>query len=180
MFGKTTLLTGLIALMGTQINAASISLGPQLGYYQARDADNGSVMVGMACRLKLTPVLGAEASINYRQEKYGHDVVTVRSWPVMVTGLIYPFPIVYGGIGAGWYNVTFDYNQSKVPLLTDETTQKFGYHFGAGVELPMGPDNKLTGDIRYVFLNYNFKEIPGGPELKSDFFVVSVGFLFGL
>jgi opacity protein-like surface antigen len=180
MWKKTILLTGLITLMVAQGNAQSISLGPQLGFYKARDADNGSLMGGMTCRLKLTPVLGAEASINYRQEKYANDAVTVRSWPVMVTGLIYPLPVVYGAIGAGWYNSTFDYNQNKAPLLTDETTQKFGWHFGAGVELPVGPKTKLTGDIRYVFLDYDFKQIPGSGDLKSDFLIITVGFLFSL
>jgi len=177
---KSIVLIGLIALMVAQVNAAGISIGPQLGFYKAQDADEGSIMGGVACRLKFTPVLGAEASINYREEKYGNDAVTVRSWPVMVTGLIYPLPVVYGAIGAGWYNTTFDYDQSKFPLLTDETTQEFGWHFGGGVELPMGSNFKLTGDIRYVFLDYKFEEIPGTGNLKSDFFVICIGFLFGL
>jgi opacity protein-like surface antigen len=162
------------------VNAASISIGPQVGYYKSQDADQGSVMGGAACRLNFTSVLGAEASINYRQEKYAHGLVTVKSWPVMVTGLIFPLPVVYGAIGAGWYNTTFDYDQNKLPLLTDETTQQFGWHFGGGVELPVGPSLKLTGDIRYVFLDYKFKEIPGTGSMRSDFFVITVGLLFGV
>ena len=178
---KTFLLMGLlVALLVGQVNASSINLGPQLGFYKARDADNGSFIGGVTCRLKFAPVLGAEASINYRQETYGNDAVTVRSWPVMLTGLIYPLPVVYGAIGAGWYNTTFDYNQEKVPLLTDETTQKFGWHFGGGVELPAGSSIKLIGDIRYVFLDYGFKEIPGSGDPESDFFVITAGVLFGL
>jgi opacity protein-like surface antigen len=177
---KMLLLTGLVALLVAPVNGASISIGPQLGFYKARDADNGSFIGGATCRLKFTPVLGAEASINYRQETYGNDAVTVRSWPVMVTGLLYPLPVVYGAIGAGWYNTTFDYNQSKIPLLADETMQKFGWHFGGGVELPASSSIKLIGDIRYVFLDYDFKEIPGSSDPKSDFFVITVGILFGL
>jgi opacity protein-like surface antigen len=180
MWKKTLLLMGLITLMAAQVNAQSISLGPQVGYYKARDADKGSYMGGVAWRLKLMPVLGVEASINYRQEKYANDALTVRSWPVMVTGLIYPLPIVYAAIGAGWYSLTFDYDQSKYPFLKDETTQKVGWHFGGGVELPVGSNFKLTGDIRYVFLNYDFKQIPGSGDLKSNFTVITVGFLFGL
>jgi opacity protein-like surface antigen len=99
---------------------------------------------------------------------------------VMVTGLIYPLPIVYGAIGAGWYSVTYDYDQSILPLLVDETTQKVGWHFGGGVELPVGSSFILTGDIRYVFLNYNFKQIPGSTDMKSNFTVITVGILFGL
>jgi hypothetical protein len=59
---KTVLLMGLTALLAIQVNAqSSISLGPQLGYYKAQDADNGSIMGGVACRLKFTSILGAEA-----------------------------------------------------------------------------------------------------------------------
>ena len=177
---KTWLITGLIALMAALVNAQGVNLGPQAGYYKAQDADQGSWMGGMTCRLKLTPVLGAEASINYRQETYAEKLLTVRSWPVMVTGLIYPLPIVYGAIGTGWYNVTYDFDQSRLPLFTDETTQKFGWHFGGGVELPAGSNIKITGDIRYVFLNYDFKELPGSSGLKSNFAVITVGLLFGL
>jgi opacity protein-like surface antigen len=186
MWKKTLLIMGLITLVGAQVNAQSevntpsISLGPQVGYYKARDADQGNFMGGVALRLKLTPVLGAEASVNYRQETYADEALTVRSWPVMVTGLIYPLPMVYGAIGAGWYNTTFDYDQDKLPLFKDETKQEFGWHFGGGVELPVGSNFKLTADVRYVFLNYDFKEIPGSGDLNSNFTVVTVGFLFSL
>jgi len=179
MWTKILLIGGLVALMVAQVEAQSISLGPQIGYYKAKDAD-GSIMGGFAWRMKFMPSLGVEASINYRQEKYADDILTVRSWPVMVTGLFYPIPIVYGAIGAGWYNTTFDYDQDRVSFLKDETTQEFGWHFGGGVELPVGSSYTLTGDIRYVFLDYNFKEIPGSDNLSSNFFVITAGFLFNL
>lgn len=178
MLKKTLLLTALITLMSVHVNAQSLNLGPQLGYYKTQDADKGSYMGGAALRLKLMG-LGVEASINYRQEKYANDAMTVRSWPVMVTGLFYPLPIVYGAVGAGWYNTTLHYDPKIYPLLKDATTRKVGWHFGGGVELPMGPV-KLTGDVRYVFLNYDFKGIPGGMKMKSNFYVITVGFLFKL
>jgi len=179
MWKKTLLLMGLITVLVVPVNGQSVSLGPQVGYYKAQDTD-GNFMGGVAWRFKFTPMLGLEASINYRQEKYMDDALTVRSWPVMVTGLIYPLPIVYGAIGAGWYNTTFDYDQDKFALLKDETTQEFGWHFGGGVELPVGSNFKLTGDIRYVFLDYDFEEIPGSSELESNFYVITAGLLFGL
>ena len=179
MCKKSLLLLGLVLLMAGRMNAQSVSLGPQVGYYKAQDSD-GNFMGGVAWRFKFMPILGLEASINYRQEKYANDALTVRSWPVMVTGLIYPLPFVYGAIGAGWYNTTFDYDQDLLPSLEDETTQEFGWHFGGGVELPLGSRFKLTGDIRYVFLNYDFKEIPGSADLKSNFYVITAGLLFVL
>ena len=180
MLKKTFLVMALTFLMVPYVNAQSISLGPQLGYYKAQDADQGSYMGGAALRLKLMSVLGVEASINYRSEQYANGAVTVRSWPVMVTGMIYPLPVLYGAMGFGWYNLTYHYDQSKLPLLTDETTQKVGWHFGGGLELPISSSFTLTGDIRYVFLNYNIKAIPGSGDLKSNFTVITVGFLLDL
>jgi hypothetical protein len=180
MWKKALLTMGLITLMIAQVNAQSISLGPQIGYYKAQEADKGSLMGGVAWRLKVMPIFGVEASINYRQEKYADGLLTVRNWPVMVTGLVYPVPIVYGAVGFGWYSVTFDYDQSKLPLFKDETTQKVGWHFGGGVELPVGTRFKLTGDVRYVFLSYNFKEIPGTGSMKSNFYIGTIGLLYNL
>ena len=162
--------------------AQGLGIGPQLGYQKANDAEEGKLMGGAAVRLKLTPMLGAEASINYRQEKYADDAVTVKSWPVLVTGLIYPLPILYGAAGFGWYNTTFDYDVDVpgVDVPDSETTQEVGWHFGGGVELPIGSKLTMTGDIRYVFLNYDFEEVPGSEEIDSDFFMITVGLLFGL
>lgn len=182
MWKKVLWSTGFIMLMVTQVNAQSISLGPQLGYQKARDADQGNFMGGAALRFKLIPAIGIEAAINYRQEKFANDALTVRSWPLMATGLIYPVPIVYGAMGFGWYNTTFDYDQSKFPLqvVDDETKREVGWHFGGGLELPVGSKSKFTADIRYVFLDYKFAQIPGSGDVNSNFYVVTAGFLFGL
>lgn len=170
----------LIALMASQANAQGIGIGPQIGYQKAQDADSGKLMGGLAMRLRLMPVLGVEGSINYRQEKFANSALTVRNWPVMVTGLIYPAPVVYGAIGAGWYNTTFDYDQRAGPLqVNDEKRQAFGWHFGGGLELPVSPGFRLTTDLRYVFLNYDFKAIPGSNNLKSNSYIFTVGCLFG-
>ena len=182
MWKKVFLTMGLITLMVTQVNAQGIGLGPQLGYQKAKDADQGNFMGGAALRFKLAPAIGVEASINYRQEKYANDALTVRSWPIMATGLIYPIPVVYGAIGFGWHNATFDYDQSKFPFqaVDDETKREVGWHFGGGVELPVGSKSKFTADIRYVFLDYAFEEIPGSNGLNSNSFAITAGFLFRL
>jgi opacity protein-like surface antigen len=173
----------LLAIMVTVLNVTLAhaqgqgSFGPQLGYQKARDADTGQFMGGLALRLSSMPI-GVEGSINYRQERFADRGLTVRSWPVMVTGLIYPVPVAYGAVGVGWYNTTFDYDQNRFPSFQDETRQKFGWHFGGGVEFPMSTHFRLAGDIRYVFLDYDFPQIPGTGDMKSDFYVITVGFLF--
>lgn len=157
-------------------------IGPRVGYYKVTDADEGKFLFGAAARLRLSSMLGIEGSIDYRAEKYANGALTVRSWPVQATAIIYPLPIVYGLIGAGWYNTTYDYDQSRLLLLAveDKTEQEFGWHFGGGVELPIGIVTTLAADIRYTFIDYDFSELPGSEDLDSDFFTITVSILFGL
>jgi len=168
-----------LALHTPQARGQGFGLGPQVGYQKAKDADSGKLMGGVAARMKLSPALGVEGSINYRQEKFEDQSLTVRTWPVMVTGLFYPLPMVYGAIGAGWYNTKFEYKPANGAMGAAESKQEFGWHFGGGVELPLGANTKLTGDVRYVFLNYNFDQVPGA-QVDRDSYVVTVGLMFGL
>lgn len=172
-----------VLMTSSFVSAQGLGLGPQLGFQKAADAEEGKLMGGVALRMKLSPALGVEGSINYRQEEYEDGAVTVKSWPVMVTGMVYPIPVAYGLIGAGWYNTTMDYDEDMflgVVEIEDETTQNFGWHFGGGVEFPVGTNMKLAADIRYVFLDYDFEEAPGSEDVESDFFMINVGLLFGL
>lgn len=178
--GLLILMTAIILTLPSQASAKNLSIGPQIGYFRSQDADNGSVMGGLELRFKVNQYFGGEASINYRQEKYADGLLTVRSWPVMLTGLLYPVPFIYGAMGAGWYNTTLDYDQDRLPLLKDDTAQKIGWHFGGGLELPLSPKIRLTTDFRYVFLDYQFEEIPGSEDMKSNFYVISAGLLYDL
>ena len=180
MMKKRVFVICILLLSAVALQAQYLGIGPQVGLHKAKDAEDQKAMFGVALRGHLLPALGFEASINYRQEKYEDDVVTVRSWPIMLTGLIYPLPILYGTIGAGWYNTTIKYDSDLFPNVGDETVQEFGWHFGGGVELPLGRNTRLTGDIRYVFLDYEFEEIPGLDDVESDFYVISIGLFFGL
>ncbi|MCB9057909.1 MAG: outer membrane beta-barrel protein [Calditrichae bacterium] len=181
LYKKCTLAMISIFFITGNISAQDLGIGPQVGYYKAKDAD-GSFMFGAAIRMHITPALGVEGSINYKQESY--DYVTVKSWPVLVTGFFYPIPIAYGSIGAGWYNTTLDYKKQElgniVVGIKDKTTQEFGWHFGAGAELPVGSNTTLAGDIRYVFLDYDFEEIPGSDSINSNFYIITASLLFGL
>lgn len=155
-------------------------VGPVLGFQKASDADAGNIMVGVALRVKLTPALGVEGAINYRQEKYDDGLLTVKSWPVMASALLYPLPNVYGTIGGGWYNTTYEFDRDLLPMVTNRTEQEFGWHFGAGIELPFSLTSKITGDIRYVFIDYDIEELIGTRNLQSNFYVITVGLLIGL
>lgn len=178
MLNRVVFLALLVALLVSTTQAQVISLGPQLGFQKTKDTEKGGMLVGATLRLKLSAALKAEGVIAYRQEKENDGALTIRSWPIMVTGLLYPLPILYGAVGAGWHNTTFDYDQNQVPLK-DETSQEFGWHFGGGIELPIGGKTKLVGDVRFVFLNFKFDQIPF-QDVKGDFYIVSGGILFGL
>ena len=186
MVKYVSLMIALVALSSISLFAqSSMSVGPQLGIYKSQDADNAKLMGGAALRLRIDQGFGIEGSINYREEEYNNGYLTAKSWPVMVTGLVYPLPVAYGAIGAGWYNTSVDYNyppgyNGGPGMNSSDTEQKFGWHFGGGVEVPVGQVGKLVGDIRYVFLDYNFKTLPGTNGVNSDFYVITAGMQFGL
>ncbi|MEK7775005.1 MAG: outer membrane beta-barrel protein [Candidatus Zixiibacteriota bacterium] len=158
-------------------------IGPHFGIQKSQDAEGSNYLIGVTLRLRLLSAIGAEGDIGYRQEKFGSDAVTVQSWPITFTGLLYPLPVIYGGLGGGWYGTTFDYADVYNDAgITDETMRKFGWHLAAGVELPASPSVKLFGDIRYVFLNYKFKELPGAvlDGADANFYSLNFGILFHL
>ena len=157
---------------------AKAQLGLHLGVQKAQDADDANTIFGALVRSKSRD-WGIEASIDYRQDKYFDGLVTVRSWPVMLTLLYYPIPVIHADLGAGWYNTTIDYNNDLELLgARDNTTQEFGWHFGGGVEFPLEKIT-LTADVRYVFIDYNWNYIPGTGGRKGNGYLLTFGVLFG-
>ena len=182
---KLAVLLFLTVVLTIPFEASALNLfgfGPRAGYYKVKDADEGDIMGGVAARLKLLGILGVEASIDYRSEEYVDGGVSVDSWPVMVTGIVYPFPLVYGLAGFGWYNNKYEYDAEKLGVQLagafEESVQETGWHFGAGLELPLGFAT-LAADIRYVFLDYDFEKLPGSKEVDSNFYMITAGLLFG-
>lgn len=167
----------LISNLNAQEMKNPFYIGPHFGYYETADADAGNVMLGAALRLRLANALSFEGSIDYRQEKYKDNSITAKSWPVMLTGLFYPTQNIYGAAGIGWYNTQIDFN-NEFADYDSKTSQKFGWHFGAGVDIPLSERVKISSDFRYTFLNYDFGEVPGTDEISSDYFIVTAGLFF--
>jgi opacity protein-like surface antigen len=160
-----------------------MAFGPLVGLYKGRDADGYRIVGGGEVRFRLSEIIGLEGSINYRGETYNHGSVEVTSWPVMVTGLLYPIHFVYGAIGAGWYHTSVRYKNAPgspggLASASDQTTQQFGWHYGAGVELTVFSFLNLVGDIRYVVLNSSFKSASGSNGVISSSPVMTAGLLF--
>ncbi len=177
----TLLIAIAVALLSmTSPASAKAQLGLHLGLQKAQGADNGNTIFGGILRSKVDN-WAIEASIDYRQEKFYDGNVTVRSWPVMLTLLYYPIPVIHGDFGAGWFNTTVDYSsvyESPPVNGKDDTFQKFGWHFGGGVEFPLETVT-LTADLRYVFIDYDWNYIPGTGGRKGNFYMLTFGMLFG-
>ncbi len=177
-----TIIVALMLMLPLSLTAQSGAyFGPHLGIQKSQDAEDANYLGGATLRLKLAPVLAIEGDIGYRQAKFGSNALTVRDWPITATGLLYPLPIIYGGVGAGWYNTTFDYSDAYNDIgIDDETSQEFGWHLVAGLEIPASPTVRIFGDVRYVFLDYEFKELPDAvlEGAESDFYSINLGLLF--
>ena len=160
----------------TQVGSSALSFGPQAGISKSMDND-ANVIFGAALRARLAPALGLEGSISHHEEEFGGGALAVRSWPIQVTGMLYPVPVAYAAMGAGWYMTTLDIDGMD---FGDDTNSEFGWHFGGGVEFPLGSSAQLVGDLRYVFLDYSFDAVPGGGEIDDDFYMATAGLLFDL
>jgi opacity protein-like surface antigen len=160
-------------------------VGPRLGYYENSDSDEeGNYFGGAQVRLKGTPFFAAEVAIEYHSDEYLNGNVEIISWPVQASALFYVFPAVYGLAGAGWHNTTI-----KVEGEPDESNADFGWHLGGGVEIPVSESMSISGDIRYVFLDYDGHEnqlVEVGEsereieDLEADFWEASFGINFSI
>lgn len=158
-----------------------VYLGPHFGIQKTQDVDGTDYLVGATLRVKPLTFLGVDADIAYRQEEFNSDL-TVRSWPITVSGLLYPVPMLYGGLGAGWYQTTFDFSDAlNNSGVNDETSGEFGWHLVGGVEVQAARKIIVYGDFRYAFLEYDLEDIPGAvlDGVNADFYSINIGLLFG-
>jgi len=160
--------------------ANGLGLGARYTFVRNIEAHKNTNMIGVLGRLR-GPVVGVEAAIDYRKDNMGGDV-SVKSWPVTATLLIYPFQPLCGLAGFGWYNATVEYPVSG--STKSKTTTQLGYHLGAGVEFPVSSGVSLTGEFRYIFLDYKFAKLEDFPndisKRKADSFTLGAAILFYL
>jgi hypothetical protein len=154
-----------------------VGIGPRYTYVMIQDSDETLHMGGAFLRAR-SAFVGIEGSIDYHEEELPFDA-ELRSWPVRASLLVYPLAPVYALAGLGWYNATLDY-PGGFPL-DDETDSQLGYHFGAGFEIPIANDISFTSDIRWLFIDYDFDEIPESVgEVDADAITVNAGLAIGL
>jgi len=179
MVRKTaSLLFGLLVLLWAgYANGTGLGLGAHYSYLHNQSTDDNSSMLGAQVRLRGT-VIGVEGAIDYRNEDLGGGL-ELKSWPVTASLLVYPIPPVFALAGLGWYNTTLSFPANSI--YDSNTQTELGYHFGAGVELPVAPMFKITGDIRWQFIDYEFDEIPSSiGKVDANSYSLNAGFLFYL
>jgi opacity protein-like surface antigen len=126
------------------------SIGPRVTYFESKDADDGSFSGGVQARLRFTPVLGVEGSVDYRKDDYS-DGVSIKTYPVQVSLLAYFMPDLpvspYLLGGTGWY-----FTQVKGPMVETDTENRFGLHAGGGLEFMLNDSLSLDGSYRYIWM----------------------------
>ncbi len=154
-----------------------LGIGAHYSWVRNQDTDENTGMVGAMARLRGN-IIGIEGAVDYRNEDLGGDV-EMKSWPVTASLMIYPIPVVYALGGLGWYNSTLDFPDGS--LFEDQTDTQLGYHLGAGVELPVATNLRLTGDFRYHFVDYEFDDIPSTiGNVDADAFSLNGGVIIYL
>ena len=157
--------------------ARGLGIGGRYSYVTNQQTDEVSHMGGAMARLR-AGLFGVEGGVDYRSEDIGGDV-DVKEWPITLNALVYPFSMLYGLAGVGWYKTTIDF-PSEV-AIDDQTSDDFGYQLGAGLEAPIARSVSLTGDVRWMFVDHEFSELPEAiGDIESNSWSLNAGLLFYL
>ncbi len=159
-----------------------IAVGPGYGFYYSPDTDSKmNDVIKVRGRFRYD-TFGCEASIGYKNEMYGRETVWVRSWPIQLSGFLYPVSFLYLGGGAGLYDIYIDYNQGIPGLMSyeNESKKKFGVHLCLGVEKRMSRTSIFSLEISKSWIDYAFREFSGSSSLDTNSLAVEATLLFQL
>lgn len=160
---------------GSAQDPTGFGIGGRYTYVRNLDLDETANMLGIVARAR-NEIVGIEAAIDYRSEDLPLDT-KLRTWPASASLLVFPIPILYGLAGIGWYNTTVDF--PEVLPIDDVTDSVLGYHVGGGVEVPVSPNVRLTSDVRWLFVDYEFSDIPDSiGDVDADSFTANFGILY--
>lgn len=153
---------------------AGLGVGARFSYVRNNGIEDNSLMPGVMARIRSLMVLGLEGAVDFRKEELNNGS-ELRSTPITVSAMIYPIPVVYALAGVGFYRTTLD-------VAGEETTDnQIGYHVGAGIEAPLLPLLKLTGDVRFQHLVYDFDDVAESVgKFNADGYAISAGLILYL
>ncbi len=182
----------LIALSVAPAGAAVLGIGVHGGCVKAYDADEGTGAYGAHLDLHLSPWFALQGSVDAWLEEsipLNSDTsvgdLKVKSMPLTVTARLY-LPISstfapFAGAGAGIYYVEKNYPKSLNDLhINDDTTQEFGWHAAAGVEVKIARFVSVYGEGRAIFADTGHKLDDNVVSDIKDFNYDSVAFTGGL
>ncbi len=156
-------------------------LGPRAGFYKPKDADEGKFTGGLQTRFRVFPFLGIEGSVDYHQTDFANGSVRVRTYPVMVSGLLYFYPkpgispYLLAGVGWHFQDVEFRTNPSQPTVRSNQ----FGGQAGGGLDIPLGDRVTLDADVRYIFLDFDDDvNTRAGTALSADSVAATLGLTF--
>ena len=158
--------------------ANAVEIIPSVGLTRSVKGDNDATgFGGLAIRGHIMPLLATEIGASYRQESRDDDMLKVRTWPVTASLWLTPGNIFYAGGGVGWYNMSFDYDDSLTPPLESHTEQEFGVHLGGGLRVPFSSKAALDLHGRYVMMrDMQDKLVP--EDFDPNFWQMSLGLGF--
>jgi opacity protein-like surface antigen len=168
----------LLALaLGTAI-ANATEIIPAVGMTRSVEGDNDARVFGsLSLRGQIIPLLATEVGVGYRQEDFDDDMLRVRTWPVTASLWLTPGNIFYAGAGVGWYNMSFDYDDSLEPPLESHTEQEFGVHLGGGLRIPLASNTAVDLHGRYVMMR-QMEDVLVPDDFDPDFWSMSLGLAF--
>lgn len=152
-------------------------IGAHLGYLKHPDADDPTVFYGLHLRIGLVEWLSIEGSVDVAKSDFADGDAELSVVPIQVTAILKPFqglPIVpYGVVGIGWYFLDIDVDS----LSEKDSSDVFGFHLGAGAELPLGESFALHADFRWIFAGEpDFDDISGSTdEDEVDYWQLMIG-----
>lgn len=146
-------LSGVSSGYSSGISDTHFSIGPRATYATPKDADESKWFAGAQARLHLLPGLALEGSIDYRSNNF-LNLVTIKTYPVQASLLAYLIPdavfspFLLGGVGLYYTQI----EGIEGSLNFSNTTNRFGLHAGAGIEIILNKALSLDGSYRYVWL----------------------------
>ncbi len=154
-----------------------LGLHATLGF--VKDAAGAAKLGGAQLRLRLTGGLGAEVSIDYRQDVFvlaGEERLRITRLPIQGSALVYLFsdhrvqPYVLGG-AAFYYVRSTGLGSDRANGTT--ATSGLSFHAGLGVEVRTGQRSSLYLDLRRDFVSLDSVSNLG---LSADSWNASGGF----
>jgi opacity protein-like surface antigen len=165
---QPVLVLGLVSFVFTALPCSAQSFGVGLRMSMVKSDFDGSStsseddsarFTGVQMRLKTSPKMGIEVSLDRHSEDFELLDQRVREYPLQASLLLFPVRSSFAPYilaGPGWYT-------TKVDSLSDDkaepvSSRKFGWHAGFGAELALGRHAGLHADYRYTFLKWGDEE----------------------